>query len=306
MKRENGPLASALRGSTVSRDLAAAVAPLHAAIQSREREFDFSDADFERIRRLIHEHAGIALAPAKQDMVYSRLTRRLRATGDRSFAQYLDRLERDRGEWEAFVNALTTNLTSFFRESHHFDMLAERLRRIGTSRPIQIWCCAASTGEEAYSLAITACETFRTLAPAVSIIASDVNTTVLEHARKGLYAADRVSKIPPAQLQQFFARETTTDGAMYRVRPELQRLISFRRINLLEANWSIQGPLDAIFCRNVMIYFDKPTQYAILRRFVPLLRADGAMFAGHSESFLHAADLFRPLGRTVYEPVGKG
>jgi chemotaxis protein methyltransferase CheR len=305
MKRDNGPLASALRGSTVSR-APAAVAPLHAAGQSREREFDFSDADFERIRRLIHEHAGIALAPAKQDMVYSRLTRRLRATGDRSFAQYLDRLARDRGEREAFVNALTTNLTSFFRESHHFDMLAERLRRIGTSRPIQIWCCAASTGEEAYSLAITACETFRTLTPAVSIVASDVNTTVLEQARQGLYAADRVSKIAAAQVQQFFVRETTTDGAMYRVRPELQRLISFRRINLLEANWSMQGPLDAIFCRNVMIYFDKPTQYAILRRFVPLLRADGAMFAGHSESFLHAADLFRPLGRTVYEPMGKG
>lgn len=305
MKRENAVSAGAARNRLVTRDLASALAPLQVAVQPREREFDFSEADFERIRKLIYEHAGIALAPAKQDMVYSRLTRRLRVTGDRSFAQYLARLERDQGEWEAFVNSLTTNLTSFFRESHHFELLAQRLKRIGTARAINIWCCAASTGEEAYSLAITACEAFRTLSPPVSILASDVNTTVLDHARKAVYAADRVAKIPASQLQQFFVREPSTADGSYRVRPELQRLIAFRRINLLDQHWSVQGSFDAIFCRNVMIYFDKPTQYGILRRFVPLLRSDGALFAGHSESFLHAADLFRPLGRTVYEPVGK-
>lgn len=269
----------------------------------REREFEFSAADFERIRTLIHEHAGIALAPAKQDMVYSRLTRRLRACGDRSFSAYLTRVERDRGEMEAFVNALTTNLTSFFREAHHFDVLSERLRKIGSARRINIWCCAASTGEEPYSLAITACEAFKSLSPPVNIIASDVNTSVLTHARAGVYSSDRISRLSQAQVQQYFKPATTGLGGLS-VRPEVQRLISFRRVNLLEPNWGIQGPLDAIFCRNVMIYFDKPTQYAILKRFVPLLNKEGALFAGHSESFLHATDLFRPLGRTVYQRVG--
>lgn len=269
----------------------------------REREFEFSAADFERIRTLIHEHAGIALAPAKQDMVYSRLTRRLRACGDRSFSAYLTRVERDRGEMEAFVNALTTNLTSFFREAHHFDVLSERLRKIGSARRINIWCCAASTGEEPYSLAITACEAFKSLSPPVNIIASDVNTSVLTHARTGVYSSDRVSRLSQAQVQQYFNPATTGLGGLS-VRPEVQRLISFRRVNLLEPNWGIQGSLDAIFCRNVMIYFDKPTQYAILKRFVPLLNKEGALFAGHSESFLHATDLFRPLGRTVYQRVG--
>lgn len=268
----------------------------------REREFDFSAADFERVRTLIRAHAGIALAPAKQDMVYSRLTRRLRACGDGNFDAYLRRVESNRGEMEAFVNALTTNLTSFFREAHHFDMLSERLRKIGSARRINIWCCAASTGEEPYSLAITACEAFKTLSPPVNIIASDVNTSVLTHARGGVYAADRVARLPSQQLQQYFKPVAAGAGAVS-VRPELQRLLSFRRVNLLEPNWGIQGPLDAIFCRNVMIYFDKATQYAILKRFAPLLGQEGALFAGHSESFLHATDLFRSLGRTVYQRV---
>lgn len=267
--------------------------------RSAGREFVFTAEDFERIRKLIHEHAGIALSPAKQDMVYSRLTRRLRLCGETSFASYLTRVERDRGEWEAFVNSLTTNLTSFFREAHHFDLLAEQMRAIGPGRKINIWCCAASTGEEPYSLAITACETFRTLTPPVTILASDVNTEVLEVARRGFYEDERVARMSPSRLQQYFIREK---GGV-RVKPELQRLVNFQAINLLAPHWSVRGPLDVIFCRNVMIYFDKPTQYAILKRFAPLLAGDGALYAGHSESFQHAADLFRLIGRTVYKPV---
>lgn len=274
-----------------------------ASASARAREFEFSAADFERIRRLIHQRVGIALAPAKQDMVYSRLVRRLRACGDDSFTAYLTRVESDRAEWACFVNALTTNLTSFFREAHHFDTLAERMQRIGSGRPCRIWCCAASTGEEAYSIAMTACETFGSMTPPVSIIASDVNTRVIADARAGLYGADPVARLSPARLRQFFTRDPS-GKPVYRVRPELQRLVSFRQINLRDPNWGIQGPLDAIFCRNVMIYFDKPTQNAILQRFAPLLAPDGALFAGHSESFLHAADLFRPLGRTVYQRAG--
>lgn len=267
---------------------------------SGSREFAFSPDDFERIRKLIHEHVGIALSPAKQDMVYSRLTRRLRICGETTFAGYLSRLERDRKEWEAFVNSLTTNLTSFFREAHHFDILIEQMRAIGPSRQISIWCCAASTGEEPYSLAIAACEAFKTLSPKVSILATDVNTEVLETARRGVYEEERVARMSPSRLQQYFIREP---NGCVRIKPELQRLVTFRPINLLESNWGVRGPLDAIFCRNVMIYFDKPTQYAILKRFAPLLGREGSLYAGHSESFQHAADLFKLVGRTVYTPV---
>lgn len=276
--------------------------PMPASLAAgREREFEFTGADFERIRKLIHDHAGIALSPAKQDMVYSRLARRLRACGDRTFAQYLARLERDRTEWETFVNSLTTNLTSFFREAHHFDILAEQLRRVAEKRPLKIWCCASSTGEEPYSLAITACEAFDSLNPPVQILASDIDTAVLAHGEAGMYRQDRVERLSPDRLRRFFLRGTGDQDGMVKVRPELRRLIQFRRINLLEPVWPVQGPLDAIFCRNVMIYFDKPTQYGILKRFAPLLRPDGQLFAGHSESFMHAADLFRSRGRTVYQ-----
>ncbi|NMF97229.1 chemotaxis protein CheR [Aromatoleum toluolicum] len=280
----------------------AAAAAASALSASGEREFELTQADFERIRKLIYDHAGIVLSQAKQDMVYSRLARRLRACGDRSFAQYIGRLERDRAEWETFVNSLTTNLTSFFREAHHFDILAERMRRVVERRTIRIWCNAASTGEEPYSLAITACEAFNTLTPPVQIIASDIDTSVLAHAERGVYREDRVARMSPEMLRRYFEQGGGLAAGEHRVRPELKRLLSFRRINLLDAVWPVQGPLDAIFCRNVMIYFDKTTQYSILKRFVPLLlRKDGALFAGHSESFMHAGDLFRSTGRTVYQ-----
>jgi chemotaxis protein methyltransferase CheR len=266
----------------------------------RDREFEFTAADFERIRTLIHQHAGIALSSAKQDMVYSRLARRLRSCGDRTFAQYLARLERDRGEWEIFVNSLTTNLTSFFREAHHFDILADQLRQIGEKRTIRIWCSAASTGEEPYSLAMTACEVFNSLTPPVQILASDIDTAVLAQGEAGVYRQDRIDRLSDARKSRFLTQCSGAQAGMFAIRPELRRLVSFRRINLLEAMWPVQGPLDAIFCRNVMIYFDKPTQYGILKRFMPLLRPDGQLFAGHSESFMHAADLVRSRGRTVY------
>lgn len=284
----------------------AAASAAAAMAGDRDREFELTSADFERIRKLIHDHAGIVLSPAKQDMVYSRLARRLRVCGDRTFAEYIARLERDRIEWETFVNSLTTNLTSFFREAHHFDILAERMRRVAEKRVIRIWCNAASTGEEPYSLAITACEAFDTLTPPVQIFASDIDTNVLAHAERGVYRDDRILRLSPERIRRYFQRGASVPEGEVRVRPELQRLLSFRRINLLDPNWSVQGPLDAIFCRNVMIYFDKATQYTILKRFVPLLRKDGALFAGHSESFMHAADLFRSMGRTVYQRIDAG
>jgi len=272
-----------------------------APADERTREFVFSFADFERVRKLIYQHAGISLSPVKQDMVYSRLARRLRATGKSSFAEYLDALEKNGGdEWERFVNSLTTNLTSFFREPHHFPIFAEHLRKLGTKRPVRVWCSAASTGEEPYSIAITVAEALGSAASNVSIIASDLDTNVLATAQKGVYPIERVEKLSPERLRKFFLRGTGSQEGFVSVRPELRKMIEFQRINLLDSSYQVKGPLDVIFCRNVMIYFDKPTQYRILSRFAPMMQPDGLMFAGHSESFLHAADLFKSLGKTVY------
>lgn len=265
------------------------------------REFQFTDHDFQRIRKLIHERAGISLGENKQELVYSRLARRLRATGIASFADYLDRLQRDGGaEWEAFTNSLTTNLTSFFREPHHFPLLAEHLRQQDTGRPLVLWCSACSTGEEAYSMAMTAVETLGDAHP-VHIIASDLDTRVLQTAREGRYKADAVSRLPAHRIERFFARGSGEHAGDMQVRPELRKMIDFRRINLLDAAWPVHPPLDAIFCRNVMIYFDKATQLSILKKFAPLLRDDGLLFAGHSENFYHAAAWFKLRGHTVYE-----
>ncbi|HLP98504.1 MAG TPA: CheR family methyltransferase [Sideroxyarcus sp.] len=270
------------------------------------REFEFTDQDFQRIRKMICEHAGISLGENKQELVYSRLARRLRATGIKTFAEYLARLQRgDAAELEAFTNSLTTNLTSFFREPHHFPLLAEHLRKQDEGRRLTLWCSACSTGEEAYSMAMTAVEALGGYERPFHIIASDLDTKVLQTAREGRYKADAVAKLPPQQVERFFIRETGANAGYVRVKPELQGFIDFRRINLLETGWPIHAPLDAIFCRNVMIYFDKDTQLAILKKFAPLLRSDGLLFAGHSESFYHASALFKLRGHTVYELAGK-
>ncbi len=276
------------------------------AANAAGREFHFTTADFQKIRKLIYDHAGISLSELKQDMVYSRLARRLRVCGDKTFSDYLARLERDETEWETFTNSLTTNLTSFFREEHHFDIFAARLRQMSEQRPIKIWCAAASTGEEPYSIAIAACEAFDTLNPPVQILASDIDTNVLKQAQDGVFKTDRIDRLSHERKQRFFLRGKGTQEGFARIRPELQQMIQFRRINLLDASYPVEGPVDFIFCRNVMIYFDKETQRKILQRFVPLLRRDGLMFAGHSESFLHCAELFRSRGRTVYERSDAG
>jgi chemotaxis protein methyltransferase CheR len=266
------------------------------------REFLFTDQDFERIRKLIHARAGISLSPIKRDMVYSRLARRLRVTGHRTFADYIAHLEQGHAEeLEAFTNSLTTNLTSFFREEHHFPLLQEFLRPRMGQRSISIWCAASSTGEEPYSIAMSVAELFGRIPANVKILASDVDTNVLDKARQGVYAAERIARLPEALARKYFVRGPDGRETQVRVKPELQAMISYRQINLLDPNWPMRGPFDAVFCRNVMIYFDKPTQHRILEKFVPLMLPDALLFAGHSESFHHAADLFKLRGRTVYE-----
>jgi len=269
--------------------------------RNKSRDFDFTERDFERVRKLIYSSAGISLSTAKRDMVYSRLARRLRTADVSGFHEYLDLVESgDPAECEAFTNALTTNLTAFFREPHHFPILAQHLRRASRANPLLIWCSAASTGEEPYSIAMTAVEAFGNFSPPVRILSSDVDTNVLATAQAGVYNADRVEKLDSERLKRFFQRGKGANADKVRVRDELRSLVTFRRINLLESGWPMRGPLDVIFCRNVMIYFDKLTQLAILERFAPLMRPEGLLFAGHSESFHNATHLFRLRGKTVY------
>lgn len=269
------------------------------ALDEKDRGFDFTSSDFRQVQQLIYQHAGIKLSDAKQDMVYSRMIRRLRANNLSTFKSYLALIEQDPKEWEAFVNSLTTNLTSFFREPYHFPILAEFLRqRLG--RRLRIWCSAASTGEEPYSIAMTVLDTLGARAGDVEIIATDIDTSVLAKAGQGVYDLERCESIPQ-NLRRYLLKGTGSNAGKVRVKPELQRLITFQPLNLLDASWPVKGVFDLMFCRNVLIYFDKETQRQVLNRFHPMLADDGLLFVGHSESLLHMNDKFRLRGKTVYE-----
>jgi chemotaxis protein methyltransferase CheR len=271
-----------------------------------DREFDLSPKDFERVRAMIYQRAGISLQSGKQAMVYSRLSRRLRETGHGSFASYLTALEgavgpAAEGEWQAFVNCLTTNLTSFFREAHHFPVLAEALAQ-HRGQPQRLWCSAASTGEEPYSLAMTVLET---LGPRhqVEIVASDIDTEVLATAERGVYGAD-AQGLSPERLRAHFMRGTGKNSGSIRVKPELARAIEFRPFNLMNRRWDLGGAFDFVFCRNVMIYFDADTQRRVLAGIHGVMKPGGLLFVGHSENFTDARDLFTLRGKTVYQRVG--
>ncbi len=277
----------------------------HPTSAQARREFIFTRHDFERVRRLIYKVSGIALSECKRNLVYGRLARRLRATGLQSFGEYLDRIEAGKGpEVEAFINALTTNLTAFFREAHHFPVLAEHAARHRESRPYRVWSSACSTGEEPYSIAITLAERPDGLPSSVQILASDLDTQVLGVAHQGVYPVDRVRSISLERLRRFFQEGYGRNAGHVRIRREIAEKVRFLQVNLLESSWPIEPGLDVIFCRNVMIYFDKPTQRELLKRFQHLLRPDGLLICGHSESLMHSTDLFRNLGKTVYAPVG--
>ncbi len=281
------------------------MAPTATPDNLRGGEFAFSSADFEHVRKLIYQRAGISLHAGKQAMVYSRLSRRLREVGHTSFAAYLQSLEQARGheadvEWQEFINCLTTNLTSFFREEHHFPLLAEELRA-HRGRRMRIWCNAASTGEEPYSIAITVAETLGAQA-GVEVVCSDIDTQVLARAQRGVYASD-ARGLSPEILKRYFLRGVGSNSGSIRVKPELANLLSFRTFNLMDSHWSLGEPFDIVFCRNVMIYFDAPTQRRVLERMRQAMRPRGLLFAGHSENFTDSRDLFQLRGKTVYEAV---
>ena len=261
----------------------------------------WSDADFSRIKSLIYKKAGISLHDGKHAMVYSRVSRRLRETGHSSFKSYLDWLEQhDGAEWQEFINALTTNLTAFFREQHHFTILDELLRA-DRNRNWRIWCSAASTGEEPYSIAMTATEA---LGPKGSfhIDNSDIDTKVLATAARGVYKADGVKGLTAEQMQRFFMRGKGGNAGLMRVKPELQKHMAFQTVNLIQ-ELPFREPFDIVFCRNVMIYFDAGTQRQVLERIHRVMKPGGMLFVGHAENFSDARSLFALRGKTVYERV---
>jgi chemotaxis protein methyltransferase CheR len=266
------------------------------------REFAWTQADFTRVQRLIYQRAGISLHDGKHAMVYSRLSRRLRDTGHDSFDQYLSWLERDDGaEWQEFVNALTTNLTAFFREQHHFVMLDQHLRQ---HKPAggnwRIWCSAASTGEEPYSIVMTAMEALGG-AGGFGLWASDIDSKVLATADRGVYRLESLKGVSQERLQRFFLRGKGSNAGLVRVRPELCKAVEFLPVNLIRDDWPFREPFDVVFCRNVMIYFDAPTQRAVLERIHRVMRPGGLLFVGHAENFSESRDLFTLKGKTAYE-----
>ena len=267
------------------------------------RSFEFSDVDFRRLQQMIFDYAGISLNKNKKPMAYSRLTKRLRQLNLATFGEYLDFVASSGDdEHVRFINALTTNLTYFFREPHHFPILVEHLMDMAATDPLVVWSAACSTGEEPYSIAMAVIEAFATDAPPVRIIASDLDTDALATAARGVYPMEKLESLSPQRLKKFFLKGAGSQAGYARIRPEVQRLVEFRQTNLHDGPWDIEAPVAAIFCRNVMIYFNKATQTRILARFMPLLRPDGLLFAGHSENFFYnAGDIFRSRGKTVYE-----
>jgi len=273
-----------------------------AAVDKRPetREFPFSAEHFRLISDRIYEFSGIRLPEAKREMVYARLARRLRTLGIASFDDYLRFLELEPAEWEHCTNALTTNVTAFYREEHHFGILAEHAR--ATARPgeaFRVWSAGCSSGEEPYTIAMCLSEALA--GAAFSVIASDLDTQVLASAREAVYPLQAVLRLPEVRQKKFFLRGAGRHEGRARVRPEIAAHVEFLRVNLMDATWPIEAGLDAIFCRNVMIYFDKPTQRGLVERYAGLLKPKGLFFAGHAESLLDQGRHFRLRGQTVYE-----
>ncbi len=270
------------------------------------REYDFSDRDFEIVRKKLYSHAGISLSDYKKDMVYNRLIRRIRALSLSGFAEYFLYLEKHQEEFSLFINSLTTNLTAFFRESHHFEFLENVILPevdANESKRLRIWSAGCSMGEEPYSLAMT-CLTSAVDVRSwdIRILATDIDSAVLHTAKTGIYALDRIESITPEMKTRFFRKGTGAHFGMVRITEDLRQMITFKELNLMHS-WPMKGPLDVIFCRNVMIYFDKATQVALLDRMANILKPGGFLCVGHSESPFRLSERFKLIGNTIYQRV---
>ena len=270
------------------------------------REFKFTDKDFDLLKKIVRDNTGIVLTDAKRNMVYGRLSRRLRALDLSNFSDYITLIKRDDDELVNFINSITTNLTAFFRENHHFEhlkthVLPTLLEKNQLNRRIRIWSAGCSTGEEPYSLAITISEFFADH-PGwdVKILATDIDTNVIKRAAEGIYSADRIEGLDASLIKKWFVNGKGEKTGLVKVRPELQALISFKQLNLLN-DWPMKGQFDVLFCRNVVIYFDKPTKIELFNRYADMLVSKGDMFIGHSETLFQISDRFISLGGTIYQ-----
>jgi chemotaxis protein methyltransferase CheR len=265
-----------------------------------------TDAEFERLRGLIRAQAGIHLRDHKRQLLVGRLAQRLRALGLDSFSAYYERVSEDSTgeELRTLINLITTNKTSFFREPHHFEFLRSRLipeaRQRGQTE-LRIWSAGCSTGEEPYTIAMTVAEALGQFHGwKVRILASDIDTEVLARARAGTYPLDALEDVSAERRQAHFLRGYGRFEGMAQVRPELQKTVEFRRINLSVPDWGLVERFDAIFCRNVIIYFDLPTQQRIVERLAERLKPEGYFFSGHSENLSWLRPRLAPVGTTVY------
>ncbi|MEM5546004.1 protein-glutamate O-methyltransferase CheR [Pseudoalteromonas fuliginea] len=267
------------------------------------KEFLFTDRDFKEIADLVYNACGIVLGEHKREMVYSRLARRIRERNLVDFKSYLAFLKKNKDqEFDAFINAITTNLTSFFREIHHFEFIKSELIPVllktnKHSKRVRFWSAGCSTGEEPYSLAMTLNAAF----PSdwdVKILATDLDSNVLAKAQSGMYTAANVNGLSEQQLKRWFLK--SKDGEAYKVKPKLQECIAFKRLNLLQ-EWPMKGPFDLILCRNVVIYFDKETKDQLFKRYANILSEQGHLFLGHSESMGKEHSQYKNLGKTMYQ-----
>lgn len=280
-----------------------------------KNEFPFSDQDFDRIRSLLLEHTGISLPDSKRNMMYSRLVRRLRSLQLESFANYISHVEQEvsagtSAEMLQMINALTTNVTNFFREHHHFDTLIMELeKRIEQQQEIRIWSAGCSTGQEPYTIAMVV-DAFCKQHPnvKVSILATDLDTAVIEQAKQGVYTLDKIEVEKHPYLSQYMeyiepsGSTITPNDAVFKVTESLRSYISFDQINLVK-HWNHIKKFDFIFCRNVMIYFNTETKNDLCRRYADTLNSQGLLFIGHSEAIKTTIPSLEPLGGTTYRKL---
>ncbi len=273
----------------------------------KQREFEYTRADFEELRQISNSHSGIIVTDDKFDMFYSRLSKRIRVLGlpnVKAYCQYLK--ENEATEFTTFINAITTNLTAFFRENHHFEyvkdiIIPELLKRNHANREIKVWSAGCSTGEEPYSIAMTLLENLPT-GWIVKILATDLDTNVLQTAASGVYSDDRISGLSVEQQKRWFKKGSGANSNKVKVKPELQELIRFKQLNLMQ-DWPMKGPFDFIFCRNVIIYFDRDTKESLVNRYSGFLATGSHLLIGHSESLHQIETDFDLIGNTIYRKV---
>jgi len=270
------------------------------------REFLYTQEDFEYIKKLVHEESGINLSDAKQDMVYSRLARRVRALKIADFKQYCNYLDsHHQDELVHAINAITTNLTHFFRENHHFDLLKQQIipeivKQQPRGKRIRIWSAGCSTGEEPYSIAISLKDALPNYSQwDCKILATDLDTNVIDTCNAGVYDNKRIEPIDERNAKRWFSPHPSHANRVI-IDNELKKDISFKQLNLIN-DWPVKGPFDVIFCRNVVIYFDKPTQQKLFARYYDLLAPSGYLLLGHSEQLGQIQEKFNALGKTSFQ-----